>query len=377
MTLYYITHARMPTEKAHGFQIAKTCEAFGKKGIDVVLVVPKRKNSFGASIYDHYDVEKNFSVVYVSAPHFFWLPIPRLNFYLTSLVFLLRSMFLSIPQEAIVYTRSPEIAWWFSKRRITFFEGHTWPSSGRSIMKKLLRRVSGIITNSKGTAEVFKEQCRVPVTVARNGVDLDLYADMLSREEARRAFNLPQDKTIALYAGRFEEWKGIRTILEAVKQNTDESLMFVLSGGLPEEEEGVRCFLKEHKKEDMVRIIPPQFGKDVPRLLASADIFLLPNAPVHDEAVLHTSPIKSFIYMAAKRPIIASDLPSIREVLHEKNSFLVPPSDPEALLSAIQKIIEEKETAQKKAFVAGEEVSAYTWDARVGTILREIEKQSI
>src|SRR3989344_8967538 len=42
MKIYYIANARMPTEKGHGIQIAKMCEAFIEKGADLTLVVPRR-----------------------------------------------------------------------------------------------------------------------------------------------------------------------------------------------------------------------------------------------------------------------------------------------------------------------------------------------
>ena len=40
--LIYIANARIPTEKAHGIQIMKMCEAFAGLGVDVEIIVPKR-----------------------------------------------------------------------------------------------------------------------------------------------------------------------------------------------------------------------------------------------------------------------------------------------------------------------------------------------
>ena len=66
----------------------------------------------------------------------------------------------------------------------------------------------------------------------------------------------------------------------------------------------------------------------------SLDICLLPNQKIvltHGSSIQKeiknysnfTSPLKLFEYMSHKKPIIASDLPVIREVLNEKNSILV------------------------------------------------------
>jgi hypothetical protein len=42
MQIYYIGHIRIPTEKAHGFQVMKMCEAFSENGHEVELIIPRR-----------------------------------------------------------------------------------------------------------------------------------------------------------------------------------------------------------------------------------------------------------------------------------------------------------------------------------------------
>ena len=44
-------------------------------------------------------------------------------------------------------------------------------------------------------------------------------------------------------------------------------------------------------------------------------------------------------YMASKRPIVASDLPTIREILNEENAILVEPGNPKALAEGIEKVL--------------------------------------
>ena len=54
MKLYYIANARIPTEKAHGVQIMKMCEAFVDAGHEVKLIVPKRKNPIQEDPFAYY-----------------------------------------------------------------------------------------------------------------------------------------------------------------------------------------------------------------------------------------------------------------------------------------------------------------------------------
>ena len=73
--------------------------------------------------------------------------------------------------------------------------------------------------------------------------------------------------------------------------------------------------------------------------------------------------------MAAKRPIVASDLPSIREVLGEKNAILVNPDDPDALALGIKKVFDNPKEANILAEQAFQDVKKYTWQNRAKMIL--------
>ncbi|MBU1255755.1 hypothetical protein KKH35_02700 [Patescibacteria group bacterium] len=64
MKIIYITNMRMPTEKAHGIQIMKMCEAFVKNRAEVELIVAKRFNRLLKSIdpFIYYDVNRSFQI---------------------------------------------------------------------------------------------------------------------------------------------------------------------------------------------------------------------------------------------------------------------------------------------------------------------------
>jgi glycosyltransferase involved in cell wall biosynthesis len=84
--------------------------------------------------------------------------------------------------------------------------------------------------------------------------------------------------------------------------------------------------------------------------------------------------------MASRRPIVASDLPSIREVLrHEENALLVPAGDSDALARAIARIAAEPDLGTRLAERAYADVVSYSWDRRaqkLATFLEAHTRQS-
>jgi len=88
-----------------------------------------------------------------------------------------------------------------------------------------------------------------------------------------------------------------------------------------------------------------------------------------------TSPLKLFEAMAAGRPIVASDLPSVREVLEDGvHALLVPADDPHALAAAIRKLDSDEDLRKRLARAAGDKVRQYSWDERARKILRLLEE---
>jgi len=102
----------------------------------------------------------------------------------------------------------------------------------------------------------------------------------------------------------------------------------------------------------------------VPGWYARSDLTLLPyQADIATVATM--SPIKMFEAMAAGRPIIASDLPTMREVLkHEETALLVKPDDLNAWDQAYERLRDDPELASRLACNAQAEAAGYSWDAR-------------
>jgi glycosyltransferase involved in cell wall biosynthesis len=80
--------------------------------------------------------------------------------------------------------------------------------------------------------------------------------------------------------------------------------------------------------------------------------------------------------MAAGKPIVASDLPSVRTVLNADNAYLVPPDDSQALAQGIRDALSQQQQSTRKAERAREDVKQYTWEKRAEKILNFVSETS-
>jgi len=113
---------------------------------------------------------------------------------------------------------------------------------------------------------------------------------------------------------------------------------------------------------------------EIPIWLRAADVLVLPNTARENISKYYTSPVKLFEYMASGRPIVASDLPSVKALVDERMAVFFEPDNPKDLADKIHWVLENPQDAQNLALLAQEEVLRYTWDKRAGCIIEFIEQ---
>jgi glycosyltransferase involved in cell wall biosynthesis len=217
------------------------------------------------------------------------------------------------------------------------------------------------------------------VIVLPDGVDLDLFEGLPSKDDCRRRLGLPLGRPIIGYIGRFrtlEMEKGIPELVEAMGDlssvNGAEPLLLCVGGPM----DAVPTYLELARRigipQDRLRFVDRVPNIEVPYWIRAFDVALAP-FPWVDHYAYFMSPLKLFEYMATGVPILATDLPSIREVLrHGENAWLVPPSNPKALAEGIRHLLENPALAERLAQQARKDVRQYTWKRRAAVILRHV-----
>jgi len=371
MNILYLSNARIPTEKAHGVQIMKTCQALAGLGNKVVLVLPHRHNYTKKTPFEYYGVEESFKI-----KKFFCLDLIVLDKYLGNLGLWIENItfFISVLPHIIfnkadvIYTRDKLLLPFCLFKENLIFEAHTLPRK-YFLYKFFFKRLKGMIVITQGLKNSFIEKGMSPdkLLVAPDGVDLEEFNIQENKESYRRKLNLPTDKKIVLYTGHFYDWKGVATLLKAARCLPD--ILFLFVGGT---KEGIADFRKESAGCANVVVAGHRPHLEIPFWLKAADVLVLPNSSKEEISQYWTSPMKMFEYMASKRPIVASDLSSIREILNEANAVLVEPDNTEALASGIKDVLQNTELSDRISTRAFEDVKNYTWRKRVQKICQKI-----
>jgi len=394
--LVYLANARLPTEKAHGYQICKMCEAFALNGAEVVLLHPYRHQAdpqlAGQTVFDYYGIKpifqvqklKNLDVVVLNRfiPDRIFIPI----FFVHAFIWGYHAASVARQFRAdLYYTRDTTIAYWLVRMGLpTVYEAHVVPNRGQKLLLRKIKRQPSlrlIVVLTSFLRQRFLDMGFLSdqVIVLPDGVDLDLFERLPSKEDCRRRLGLPLERPIIGYIGRFrtlEMEKGIPELVEAMKDlssvNGAEPLLLCVGGPM----DAVPTYLELARRigipQDRLRFVDRVPNTEVPYWIRAFDVALAP-FPRTDHYAYFMSPLKLFEYMAAEVPILATDLPSIREVLrHGENAWLVPPSDPKALAEGIRNLLENPDLAERLAQQARKDVRQYTWKRRAAVILQHV-----
>ena len=193
------------------------------------------------------------------------------------------------------------------------------------------------------------------VVVLPNAVPLARYHASTSPANfsyQRKALGLPVNGTIVGTVSRFREEKGIQYLIEAFARiqpfYRNASLVIVGDGPLRANLERLADTLGIRHSVYFLG-----FREDVPGLLQSFDVFVLPS-------ITEGSPLALLEAMATGKPVIASGVGGIKEVLEDGvNGRLVPAKDPSALAEALMDLLSDPKQAVRLGEAAQEASSEF------------------
>jgi glycosyltransferase involved in cell wall biosynthesis len=358
--LIYLADFEIPSRTASSVNVMRMCRAFAKVGCEVILIVPKGREAI-EDVYAFYDVSPDFAIRFIRLPR-----MPGRNFIYGCLCFFYLLRF----KPDIVYSRSVWALFLnnFFWRGILELHAPVW-KYGRlyAIMFSMMlkrHKLLRVVVISNRLKEI--QQSRYPSVkylVAHDGADSG-HTAANCKIESLSGFNVG-------YAGSIYKGRGIEYILQIAK-GLPEIVFHIFGGNKEDLDQGL---FKDIPSNVIFHGYMPPFK--VSSCLKPMNVLLAPyqantTTVGGTNSADFMSPLKIFEYMSLKKPIIASDLPALREILDETCAVLVPPSDiikwQEAIVSMKNSSFASKLGSEAfKRFVDN-----YTWEKRANRVLSGI-----
>jgi glycosyltransferase involved in cell wall biosynthesis len=377
MKIIYPANTTFPSARANTIQILHTVRELAANGNEVHLVARQGLSSL-EEIYFYYGIEpeSNLTIHLVPAPRI--LPISKLHesLILKKSVQLLRKF---RGDSQIVFTRDPLFASLLLKMRklLDFrlvYEAHTlffitaketympiaWNERKAVRIRKredfVFRYSDGIVFISSSLRNFAAEYFPIPkyAAVIHDGATVPAVKPSKKQDH------------LLCYSGQFYGWKGVSTLLRAMKW-VDGGILRIYGGGYSTVKDDLlqmQSIIEElelSKKVELCGFLPPS---KIAEAISQCSVGVLP-LPDNIIANRCNSPLKLFDYLANGLAVVASDLQTIREIIRDrKNGHLVPAGNPEELAEGINKLLQDKPYRDSISSAGFETVQNYSWQKR-------------
>jgi len=389
MQLVYLSPEKITPNRAPSYQILHTVQALAAAGVPGLFVTPwpatrlqrTCRELIGIGFPDAWRIVSvgpgpDLPILSRRWPNQVWTGLSaRIQRFLLD--------FASHNADAVVYTRSRRMAaavpeevhlpvifeYHEPESIVKKEEGHDQRTVQRIRDEELCgaRRADALVTVTECHARQAKQLYGIEAKpyVIRNGVDTSV-------------FQLPSRQCVPgrlLYIGSLQAWKGLDLLARAVARVPQATLH--VCGGVRQSQAwrvfAGRCqALGIQERVEMLGTLPQT---ELHRVAATAVAGVLPIDGRYRIAREYTSPLKLFEYLALGLPVIATDLPSVREIVaHDREAILFQDGSEAALAHSINELIADPRRIADMSQRALDASGRYTWNHRARQII-EVARQ--
>ncbi len=200
--------------------------------------------------------------------------------------------------------------------------------------ERSLKAADHVITVSEAIKdEILSLYPGVPISVIYNGLAANKYSEISETDmaEVRRKYSLPEEFVLAV--GHFEKRKNYLRLVEAIARLRDRGrpCSLVIVGNNSGERQAIRARVESEGLSGHVTLLSGLSDLEVRCVYKLCRLFVFPSS-------YEGFGIPILEAMAAKRPMVLSDIPVFREITQDKGVYF-PHDDVELMAIAIEKVL--------------------------------------
>ena len=383
MRIAYFSRTEIPARTANSVQIVKMCNAFATNGHEVTLYfLSQTDEKSSADPFKFYGISKSFEIKRIRVPR---VGSSRLSYLFSTLVSFLQLLWeVRKDSSEVIYSRDlvATLAFGLGGSKTNIFETH-FPVfhnhlEGLMFRFALSRKyISRVVVISRALEQAYSAHYgkRLPeVVVAPDGADKISVSSM-----AEVGLGVRDNQMKLGYVGHLYCGKGMEMIDKLAAEMSVEE--FHVVGGFEKDIQYWKGRIKSPNVFFQGFVGQSKLGQ----YLRKFDVCLLPNqrevrafgaeqSRNSPNISQYTSPLKLFEYMAYGKPIIASDLPVLREVLDDEIALLVDPEDVKEWIAAVN-ILKDRGVRERYGAAARRRFEHnYTWQHRARNVLASTDQ---
>ncbi|MEW6125508.1 MAG: glycosyltransferase [Acidobacteriota bacterium] len=202
-----------------------------------------------------------------------------------------------------------------------------------------------------------------------NGVDTDSFHPDAGGAAIRQRFGI-DDKIVIGFVGTFGPWHGAEVLAEAATQIKANCHFLFIGDG----DGRAACEARFAHDKARATFIGRVAHHQVASYLDACDILVSPHVPASDGSEFFGSPTKLFEYLAMEKPVVASRLGQIAEVIqNQTNGLLVEPGNVNELTQAIERLAGDEGLRKRLGEAARQTViQKFTWKQNAARVFNAV-----
>ena len=212
----------------------------------------------------------------------------------------------------------------------------------RALDRRIAHSAKALIVISDQFGETYRLDRGVPaerIHVLQNwGETSSVKVDARGAYALRQKYGIPDQTTLAVYAGNIGAAAGVETAIQAFEYLWNDDSICMLIAGVGSSLRACQEMVEERGLQDRIFFYTPWPKRDTGVVLGAADVLLL---PTQGEQSLVSVPSKLISYMLSGRPVLAMvlrDSDTAKLITKAKAGWVIPPDDPVGTAAALKVI---------------------------------------